>query len=135
MSRAARAAESPAPVPAGSPPPTPPGPSHQLADAVQDQVDDLLADGVVAAGVVVGRVFLPGDQLLRVEELPVGPRAHLVCGGTAAGLGGRRRGLPICRPAPLLPGRGQVSQASLRQTRPSAIHGSRGSINPEQAPV
>ena len=81
MSRAASTTESPGPPPpAGSPP----GPSHQLADAVQDQVDDLLADGVVATGVVVGRVFLPGDQLLRVEELPVGPRAHLVCGGDSS---------------------------------------------------
>ena len=38
---------------------------------VQDQVDDLLADGVVAPGVVVGRVLLPRHQLLRVEQLAV----------------------------------------------------------------
>ena len=50
----------------------------QLPDAVQHQVDDLLADGVVAAGVVVGGVLLAGDELLRVEELTVGARAHLI---------------------------------------------------------
>ena len=50
----------------------------QLADAVQHEVDDLLADGVVAASVVVGGVLLAGDELLGVEELTVGARAHLV---------------------------------------------------------
>jgi len=53
----------------------------ELADAVQDEVHDLLADGVVAARVVVGRVLLARDELLRVEELTVGARAHLVDDG------------------------------------------------------
>ena len=34
---------------------------RQLPDPVQDEVNDLLADGVVAAGVVVGCVLLAGD--------------------------------------------------------------------------
>ena len=51
---------------------------RELADAVEDQVDDLLADGVVAAGVVVGGVLLARDQLLRVVQLAVGAGAHLV---------------------------------------------------------
>lgn len=55
-----------------------PAPSYQLADPVQDQVNNLLADGVVASGVIIGCIFLPGDQLLRVEELPVGPCAHFI---------------------------------------------------------
>ena len=130
MSRAARAAESlPSP-----PRREPPGPPHQFADAVQDQVDDLLADGVVATGIVVGRVFLPGDQLLRVEELPVGPRAHLICGG-------QRPGLEDAGPTPVAgsgtrpsagPHRsslawGQVSQESLQDRyAPPAIFGSGG---------
>ena len=50
----------------------------ELADAVEDEVDDLLADGVVAAGVVVGGVLLAGDELLRVVELAVGAGADLV---------------------------------------------------------
>mmetsp|Transcript_19637 Transcript_19637/g.22574 ORF Transcript_19637/g.22574 Transcript_19637/m.22574 type:complete len:488 (-) Transcript_19637:42-1505(-) len=51
---------------------------RQLADAVQAQVDDLLADRVVATSVVVRSVLLSGDQLLRVEQLAVRARAHLV---------------------------------------------------------
>jgi len=51
---------------------------RKLADAVKAQVDDLLADRVVATGVVVCRVLLSADQLLRVEQLAVGAGAHLV---------------------------------------------------------
>ena len=50
---------------------------RQLPDPVQDEVHDLLADGVVAAGVVVGGVLLAGHQLLGVEQLPVGPGPNL----------------------------------------------------------
>jgi len=50
----------------------------ELADTVENEVDDLLADGVVAAGVVVGGVFLAGDELLRVEELTVCAGTNLV---------------------------------------------------------
>ena len=50
----------------------------ELADAVEDEVDNLLADGVVATRVVVRRVFLARDQLLRVVELAVRARAHLI---------------------------------------------------------
>ena len=49
----------------------------QLPDAVEDQVDDLLTDGVVTTGVVVGGILLTGDQLLGVEQLAVGARADL----------------------------------------------------------
>merc|ERR1719198_2448182 len=51
---------------------------RELADAVEDEVDDLLADRVVAARVVVGRVLLARDDLLGVEELAVRARADLV---------------------------------------------------------
>jgi hypothetical protein len=33
----------------------------------------------VATGVVIGCVLLARDELLGVEQLPVSPRAHLVC--------------------------------------------------------
>merc|ERR1719357_1228183 len=54
---------------------------RQLTSPVQNQIDDLLADGVMSAGVVVGSVLLPCDQLLGVEQLAVGPRAHLINDG------------------------------------------------------
>ena len=44
-----------------------------LPHAFQHNVYQLLAYGVVAAGVVVGRVLLAGDQLLGVEQ---GPGQH-----------------------------------------------------------
>ena len=53
----------------------------ELADAVEAEIDDFLADGVVATSVVVGGVFLAGDELLRVEELAVGAGADLVDDG------------------------------------------------------
>ena len=50
----------------------------QLPDSVKDDINNLLADGVVAAGVVVGSVLLAGDQLLRVEQLSVGSGTNLI---------------------------------------------------------
>ena len=52
---------------------------RQLTESVEDEVDDLLADGVVAAGVVVGGILLPRHQLLGMEQLPVGSGADLIC--------------------------------------------------------
>mmetsp|Transcript_27255 Transcript_27255/g.50246 ORF Transcript_27255/g.50246 Transcript_27255/m.50246 type:complete len:459 (+) Transcript_27255:280-1656(+) len=53
----------------------------KLTDAVKGKVNNLLTDGVVATGEVVGGILLTGDQLLRVEELPVGTLANLVNDG------------------------------------------------------
>jgi len=53
----------------------------ELADSVEDEIDDLLADGVVSSGIVVGGVFLACDQLLRVEELSVGAGSDLINDG------------------------------------------------------
>jgi hypothetical protein len=50
----------------------------QFPDAVEHEIDDLLADGVVAPRVVVGRILFAGDQLLRVVQLAVGAVANLV---------------------------------------------------------
>jgi len=50
----------------------------ELANAVEGEVDDLLTDGVVTAGVVVGSILLAGDELLRVVELTVGTGADLI---------------------------------------------------------
>merc|ERR1711990_1383045 len=40
----------------------------ELAEAVQHQIHDLLANRVVATGEVVGGILLAGDQLLRMEQ-------------------------------------------------------------------
>merc|ERR1719162_438420 len=53
----------------------------ELADAVKDEVNDFLADGVVTTGVVVGGVFLAGDNLFRVVELAVSAGADFVTHG------------------------------------------------------
>merc|ERR1712054_553907 len=50
----------------------------ELTEAVEREVDDLLANGVVATSVVVGCVLLAGDELLGVVELAVGASADLV---------------------------------------------------------
>jgi len=50
----------------------------QLADTVKDKIDDLLTDGVVTTGVVVGSILLSGDQLLGVVKLTVGTGTDLV---------------------------------------------------------
>jgi hypothetical protein len=50
----------------------------QLADAVENEVDNLLSNGVVTTGKVVGGILLAGDELLGVEELAVGAGADLV---------------------------------------------------------
>jgi hypothetical protein len=50
----------------------------ELAKTVEGEVDDLLTDGVVTAGIVVGSILLTGDELLRVVELTVGTGADLI---------------------------------------------------------
>ena len=49
-----------------------------VADLVEDLVDELLADSVVATGVVVRGILLASDHLLRVEEGAVSAGADLV---------------------------------------------------------
>ena len=39
----------------------------KLANAIQNQVDDFFANGVVATSVVVGGILLAGDELFGVE--------------------------------------------------------------------
>jgi hypothetical protein len=53
----------------------------KLADAVKDDVNKLLTDGVVTTGVVVGGILFAGDELLGVEELAVGTGADLIDDG------------------------------------------------------
>jgi hypothetical protein len=48
------------------------------SNLVQDLVDQLLANGIVATGVVIGSILLAGNHLLRVEEAAIRAGAHLV---------------------------------------------------------
>ena len=50
----------------------------QLSDSVEDEVDNLLADGVVTTGVVVGGILLSSDELFRVEKLSVSSGSDLI---------------------------------------------------------
>jgi len=50
----------------------------KLPDSVKNQIHNLLADGVVSPGVVVGGVLLAVDQLLRMVELTVSSNSGLV---------------------------------------------------------
>jgi len=53
----------------------------ELSDAIEDQVNDLLSDGVMTSGKVVGRVLFARNELLRMEELPVGARTNFIDNG------------------------------------------------------
>lgn len=53
--------------------------AYQLTDAVQHQVNTLLAHRIVPTGIIVSRILLPRDQLLGMEELAVGSCPHLIC--------------------------------------------------------
>jgi len=50
----------------------------QLPDSVKDQVNNLLSNGVVTPGVVVGGVLLSIDELLRMVKLTVSSNSSLV---------------------------------------------------------
>ena len=54
----------------------------QLPNLVQEEVNDLLANGAVTLGIVIGSIFFACDELLRVEELAVGASSNLIndCG-------------------------------------------------------
>merc|ERR1719229_1923308 len=43
----------------------------ELPDAIEDEVDNLLPNRVMAAGKIVGCILFSRDELLWVEELPV----------------------------------------------------------------
>lgn len=51
---------------------------QDTSDLVQSTIQDLLSDGVVTTGVVVGRVLLTANQQLGVEELSVITGADLI---------------------------------------------------------
>ena len=52
--------------------------SYQFPDPLQDLINMLFTDGVVTTCIVVGGIFLAGNQLLRVEELPIGAGPNFI---------------------------------------------------------
>lgn len=50
----------------------------QLPDAIQYQVNDLLADGIVTTGIIVGCILFAGNQLLWMKQLAIGSSADLI---------------------------------------------------------
>ena len=54
----------------------------QFLNLVQEEVNDLLANGAVTLGIVIGSIFFACDELLRMEELAVGASENLIndCG-------------------------------------------------------
>jgi hypothetical protein len=52
--------------------------TSDATDAVNDAVDHLLANGVVATSIVVGSILLAADQELRVEQLSVRASSDLI---------------------------------------------------------
>ena len=53
----------------------------ELADSVEAEINDLLTNGVVTTGEVVGGILLTRDELLGVEELSVGSGTDLIDDG------------------------------------------------------
>ena len=50
----------------------------QLADAIQHQINDLLANGIMTTCVVIRSVLFARDNLLRMVQLAVCPSADFV---------------------------------------------------------
>mgnify|MGYP003573970617 CR=1 FL=1 len=50
----------------------------QLTNTIENKINNLLTDGVVTSGIVVGSIFLAGNHLLRMVELTVGSSANFV---------------------------------------------------------
>ena len=53
----------------------------ELSDSVEAEINDLLTNGVVTSGEVVGSIFFTGDKLLWMEELSVGSGSDLIDDG------------------------------------------------------
>ena len=51
---------------------------YQFTNPVQHKIDQLLANGVVPASIIVSGIFLSSDQLFGVEKLAVGSSTYLV---------------------------------------------------------
>jgi hypothetical protein len=53
----------------------------KLSDSIEAEINDLLTNGVVTSGEVVGSIFFTGDKLLWMEELSVGTSSNFIDNG------------------------------------------------------
>ena len=49
-----------------------------MSNLVQDLINQLLSDSVVATGIVVGSILLASDHLLRMEQAAIGAGPNFV---------------------------------------------------------
>ena len=70
----------------------------QFPNLAQEEVNDLLANGAVTLGIVIGSIFFACDELLRVEELAVGASENLI---NDCGFHVYKYCLSTCLPAPV----------------------------------
>jgi len=54
---------------------------RKLTNAIKHKVHNLFTNGVMSSGIVIGSIFLSGDNLLGVEQLAVCASANLVSHG------------------------------------------------------
>jgi len=50
----------------------------QLSDSVKNKVNNFLTNGVVTTGIIIGSIFLTGDQLLRVVKLSISTSSDFI---------------------------------------------------------
>jgi len=50
----------------------------ELSDSVEAEIDDLLTNGVMSSGEVVGSIFFTGDKLFWMEQLSVGSGSNFI---------------------------------------------------------
>lgn len=50
----------------------------KLSDAVEDDINNLLSYGVMATGVVISGIFLAGNELFWVKQLPVSTGTNFI---------------------------------------------------------
>ena len=53
-------------------------PTYQFPDSVKYKINELFADSIMSSCIIICRILLAGNQLLRVEQLTVGSGAHLI---------------------------------------------------------
>lgn len=51
----------------------------ELANSVENEINDLFADCVMTASIIIGSIFLASNELFGVEQLPVHASPDFIC--------------------------------------------------------